>query len=91
MLFTSGSTGKPKGVMLTHRGVINALLSWSFLLNMAQGLRPDHAFVPKGPGGFVSAAFVPCDGVAFDPAFVLGSLAAKRSLRTDGMPKARLI
>lgn len=49
MLFTSGSTGKPKGVMLTHRGVINALLSWSFLLNMAQGLRPDHAFVPKDP------------------------------------------
>lgn len=29
--YTSGSTGHAKGVVLTHRGAVTALLSWSFL------------------------------------------------------------
>ncbi|WP_036767059.1 class I adenylate-forming enzyme family protein [Parvularcula oceani] len=49
LLFTSGSTGKPKGALLTHRGVVSAILSWSFQLQIVQRLRPEHTFVPENP------------------------------------------
>lgn len=49
LLYTSGSTGKPKGALLTHRSVINAILSWSFLLTLGQRLRPDFPFAPEKP------------------------------------------
>ena len=31
IVYTSGSTGNPKGVVLTHRGCISAIFSWSFV------------------------------------------------------------
>ncbi|WOI52967.1 class I adenylate-forming enzyme family protein [Parvularcula sp. LCG005] len=49
LLYTSGSTGKPKGALLTHRSCVNAVLSWSFLLTLAQRRRPDVPFVPENP------------------------------------------
>ena len=54
LMFTSGSTGEPKGAQLTHRSVVSAILSWSFQLQVAQRLRPDHPFVPKNPGALLA-------------------------------------
>lgn len=31
ILYTSGSTGRPKGVILTHRGILTSIYSWSIL------------------------------------------------------------
>ncbi|NHK26573.1 acyl--CoA ligase [Parvularcula flava] len=45
ILYTSGSTGRPKGAMLTHRSVINAVLSWSFLQQVVNELRPDAKII----------------------------------------------
>jgi amino acid adenylation domain-containing protein len=49
VLFTSGSTGRPKGVMISHRGIVNELVS-------AQALRArlggDDAFLQLAPCTF---------------------------------------
>ena len=54
LLYTSGSTGRPKGVLLTHRSVNNAVLSWAFLLEVAQGLQPDMELVPENPASLLA-------------------------------------
>lgn len=54
LLFTSGSTGRPKGALLTHRGVLNAILSWSFTLELMQRLRPEINIKPDNPGILLS-------------------------------------
>ena len=33
IIYTSGSTGTPKGVMLTHRGIVNMLVSYEHILH----------------------------------------------------------
>ena len=54
LLFTSGSTGHPKGALLTHRGVVSAILSWSFLLTVLGVVRPEVELSPENPGALVS-------------------------------------
>lgn len=54
LIYTSGTTGKPKGVLLTHRSCINSVMSFSFLLNVAQRLRPEFPFVPENPSILVT-------------------------------------
>ncbi len=47
--YTSGSTGNPKGVLLTHRGGISTLLSWSLIFTSitdANGGKPLHGDNP---------------------------------------------
>ncbi len=36
LLYTSGSTGKPKGVQITHRGLVNFLLSMKYVPGMTE-------------------------------------------------------
>jgi acyl-CoA synthetase (AMP-forming)/AMP-acid ligase II len=47
IMYTSGSTGKPKGVRLTHRSVLNAVLSWSLLLEVYDELKPELNLRPE--------------------------------------------
>jgi acyl-CoA synthetase (AMP-forming)/AMP-acid ligase II len=47
--YTSGSTGNPKGVILTHRGAITTLMSWTLIMAAitdANGGRPLHGDNP---------------------------------------------
>ena len=44
--YTSGSTGNPKGVLLTHRGVISTLMSWSFVAEVISEVRQYPTFPP---------------------------------------------
>ncbi len=47
--YTSGSTGNPKGVLLTHRGGISTLMSWSLIMASitdANGGKPLHGDNP---------------------------------------------
>jgi acyl-CoA synthetase (AMP-forming)/AMP-acid ligase II len=43
IMYTSGSTGTPKGVITTHRGVISALVTWEFGLELGLRLFPEYA------------------------------------------------
>lgn len=45
VIYTSGSTGEPKGVMLTHRGALSSILSWSFTMELMVELRPELASI----------------------------------------------
>jgi long-chain acyl-CoA synthetase len=42
IMYTSGSTGTPKGVVTTHRGVISALMTWEFALELGMQLFPEY-------------------------------------------------
>lgn len=48
--YTSGSTGDPKGVILTHRGVVSAVLSWAFLGTVLKEIRDGISPFGDDPG-----------------------------------------
>jgi len=48
--YTSGSTGNPKGVILTHRGAISTLFSWSFIAMAIKDARGGVSLFGDNPG-----------------------------------------
>ncbi|MEE4213366.1 MAG: class I adenylate-forming enzyme family protein [Parvularcula sp.] len=80
LLFTSGSTGHPKGALLTHRGVLNAVLSWSFTLEVFKLLRPEFPISPESPGQLVSLPLFHVTGL--HSIFLLGYLSGRKLVFT---------
>ncbi|MEM9838463.1 MAG: class I adenylate-forming enzyme family protein [Pseudomonadota bacterium] len=92
LLFTSGSTGHPKGAMLTHRGVVSAILSWSFLLAVLQHLRPEVELTPEEPGALLALPLFHVTGL--HSLFLLSYLSGRKLVmvdRWDAKEAARLI
>ncbi|MEM7740892.1 MAG: fatty acid--CoA ligase family protein, partial [Pseudomonadota bacterium] len=50
LMFTSGSTGFPKAAQLTHRGVVSTVLSWAFIQELYQRVRPEVSTKPANAG-----------------------------------------
>ena len=48
--YTSGSTGDPKGVVLTHRGAISAVYSWSFAAALVKRAQEGLSPMGENPG-----------------------------------------
>ncbi|MCB2112051.1 MAG: acyl--CoA ligase [Parvularculaceae bacterium] len=48
--YTSGSTGNPKGVVLTHRGALSTLFSWSFIAMAIKDARGGVSLFGDDPG-----------------------------------------
>ncbi|HNR75697.1 MAG TPA: class I adenylate-forming enzyme family protein [Parvularculaceae bacterium] len=48
--YTSGSTGNPKGVILTHRGALSTLFSWSFVAMAIKDARGGVSLFGDDPG-----------------------------------------
>ncbi|MCQ8184264.1 class I adenylate-forming enzyme family protein [Parvularcula maris] len=80
LLFTSGSTGNPKGALLTHRGVVNAVLSWSFMLEAMKILRPEIDLSPENPGALLSLPLFHVTGL--HSIFLLGYLSGRKLVFT---------
>ncbi|NNU16958.1 acyl--CoA ligase [Parvularcula sp. ZS-1/3] len=80
LLFTSGSTGKPKGALLTHRGVVNAVLSWSFTLAVFGVVRPEIELSPENPGALVALPLFHVTGL--HSIFLLGYLSGRKLVFT---------
>jgi acyl-CoA synthetase (AMP-forming)/AMP-acid ligase II len=80
LLFTSGSTGDPKGALLTHRGVVNAVLSWSFMLEAMKILRPEVDLSPENPGALLSLPLFHVTGL--HSIFLLGYLSGRKLVFT---------
>ncbi len=92
ILYTSGSTGKPKGVLLTHRGVINAVLSWSFLLHAIEIVRPEANLRPENAAALITLPLFHV--TASHSAFLLSYLSGRRIVfmyRWDVTDALRLI
>ncbi|MEM1381265.1 MAG: class I adenylate-forming enzyme family protein [Pseudomonadota bacterium] len=87
LLFTSGSTGRPKGAMLTHRGVVSAILSWSFLLTVLEHLRPEVQLTPDKPGTMLCVPLFHVTGL--HSLFLLSYLSGRKLVMIDRWdPKA---
>jgi len=54
VLYTSGSTGRPKGALLTHRGVVSAVLSWTFMATAVRETDPDATIFGDEPGALLA-------------------------------------
>lgn len=80
LLFTSGSTGRPKGAELTHRGVLSAVLSWSFMLEVFKILRPEVDLSPENPGILLSLPLFHVTGL--HSIFLLGYLSGRKLVFT---------
>ncbi|GGY53394.1 class I adenylate-forming enzyme family protein [Parvularcula lutaonensis] len=92
LLFTSGSTGKPKGALLTHRGVLNAVLSWSFTLEVFKLVRPEVDLSPENPGILLSLPLFHVTGL--HSIFLLGYLSGRKlvfTYRWDPKQAAKII
>ena len=76
ILYTSGTTGKPKGALLTHRSIINAVLSWKFLVECIQELRPDVPLIPDNATILLSLPLFHV--TAAHPVFLLSWLTGRR-------------
>lgn len=80
LLYTSGSTGRPKGALLTHRGVLSAVLSWSFLLAVLEYLRPQVKLTPANPGMLMNLPLFHVTGL--HSMFLLGYLSGRKLVFT---------
>ena len=92
LLYTSGSTGRPKGALLTHRGVLTAVLSWSFLLAVLDHLRPEVKLTPDNPGMLLNLPLFHVTGL--HSMFLLGYLAGRKlvfTYRWDPAQAAQII